>query len=171
MPLSRVLLMVHAGISFLMIRPAADCRAGLAGVSSWDIKPTRETHVPVVVVPDKNLVVPARCLPTLLKSGLPLLRWSLGGVGCTGRAACTGSCALFAYCSMVRIITNSLRNTLISFLTCWVFALFAICMVLVTSVMVPKLSSLPFNSWMFAIVPGTQIPAPVVIKFLYASPK
>ena len=75
-PLRRVLLEVLSVTPFLMAGTAADGRASLAGVPSWDIKSTRDAHVPVVVVLGERLVVPARCLPTLL-SGLSLLRWRL----------------------------------------------------------------------------------------------
>ena len=69
--LCRVLLVVLSVTPFLMAGTATDGRASLAGMPSWDIKSTRETHVPVVIVLTIGLDVPARCLPSLLR-GLPL---------------------------------------------------------------------------------------------------
>ena len=71
-----VLLIVLAVAPFLMVGTATDGRANLAGVPSWDIKSTRDAHVPVIVVLVERLVVPARCLPTLM-IGVALLRWRL----------------------------------------------------------------------------------------------
>ena len=48
--LRRILLVVLAVASFLMIGPATNGGTSLAGVPSRDIKSARKTHVPIVVV-------------------------------------------------------------------------------------------------------------------------
>ena len=64
--LRRILLMIQAVTSFLMVGTVTDGRVSLAIVPSWDIKPTREAHVLAVVILGECLVVLYRCLPTLL---------------------------------------------------------------------------------------------------------
>ena len=54
-----------------MAGTATDGRASLAGMPSWDIKSTRETHVPVVIVLTICLDVPAP-LPALLVAWIAL---------------------------------------------------------------------------------------------------
>ena len=79
--LRRVLLVVLSVTPFLMAGTTADGRASLAGVPCWDIKSTRETNVPVVIVLTICLDVPARSLSPLL-IGLSLECWRLSSKCC-----------------------------------------------------------------------------------------
>ena len=80
-PLRRVLLVVLSVTPFLMAGTAADGRASLAGVPFWDIKSTRKTHVPVIIVLTISLDVPTCSLSHLL-IGLSLDRWRLPSKCC-----------------------------------------------------------------------------------------
>ena len=75
-------------------------------------------------------------------------------------------------CTSVLKVVISCRMVVIPVFTDWMFVLLAICIVLVTFVMVVMLSSLPLDSsCAFAIVPGLFTPLPEINRFSYASPK